>query len=351
MRRMFVSLTLCVLIAGCTSSQNGGSTSSTSPNPFKAAMVTDVGGLGDKSFNDSAARGLQMAHDRLNVSTSVLQSRSATDYAPNLAALAQQGNKLIFAIGYLMHDSVNDVAPRFPNQHFAIVDSVVDQPNVASLTFKEEEGSFLAGVLAGLISKKHSVGFLGGMDSPLIKKFESGFRAGVASANPRTEVKVKYAGSFDDVAAGREFASVMYDQGADIIYAAAGKDGLGAIDEAKSRTGVFVIGVDSDQDALAPGKVLTSVLKHVDTAVYKLISDDVHGKFVAGHLVFGLKDDGVGLTEMRYSASALPRNAKQILNAYRKLIVDGKLVVPSTEAQMKAFKPIALVPPSPAATP
>lgn len=309
-------------------------------------MVTDVGGLGDKSFNDSADRGLLMAKDKLGAKITVLQSRAATDYEPNLSALAQQGNSLIFAIGFLMHDSVNNVAPRFASTHFAIVDSVVEQPNVTSVTFKEEEGSFLAGALAGLVTRKHVIGFMGGIDSPLIKKFQAGFAAGVASTDPKAKLLVKYTGSFDDVAAGKEYASVLFDQGADIIYTAAGKDGLGAIDEAKARPkGTYIIGVDSDQDGLAPGKVLTSVLKRVDNAVFSLCKDAANRKSVSGHVVLGLKDGGIALTRMQYTKDLLPPKTLETVDEYRKAIILGKIVVPSTPTELKAYRPVKLTPP------
>lgn len=339
MRRLF-ALAAAALLAGCTS---GGSNTNSQAGPTgpSFAMVTDIGGLGDKSFNDSANRGLQIAQEQFGAHITVLQSRAVTDYEPNLSTLAQQGNELIFAIGFLMHDSLNDVAPRFPKTHFAIVDSVVDQPNVTSITFREEESSFLAGVIAGLTTKKGTVAFLGGIESPLIEKFQAGFTAGVVSVNPHVAVLVKYTGSFDDVATGKEYASVLYDQGADIIYAAAGKCGLGAIDEARSRpAGDYIIGVDSDQDAIAPGKVLTSALKHVDNAVLALAKDAVKGSIPGGTLVFGLKDGGVGLTEMKYSKQLLPKGALQMESAYEKLIASGRLVVPFTLAQLKAFVPV-----------
>ncbi len=339
-----IALALCVLaVAGCSkpaeyaNSPNSGAT----PGP-KIAMVTDVGGLGDKSFNDSAHRGLLEAQTMFNAQVTVLQSRSATDYEPNLATLAQQNNQLVFAVGFLMHDSLNAVAQRFPQTHFAIIDSVVDRPNVTSITFKEEESSFLAGALAALVSKKATVAFLGGIDSPLIEKFASGFQAGVQSANPNVKVLVKYTGSFDDVAAGKEYAGVLFDQGADVVYAAAGKCGIGAIDEVKTRpAGTYIIGVDSDQDALAPGKVLTSALKRVDNAVFKVAQSIALGKSPPGKLVLGLKEGGVDLTPMRYTKSDVPATALAEVNKFKTMIVSGIIKVPSTPDELKAFKPPA----------
>lgn len=340
-----LAVLVCLALAGIACSHEpGGPAASRSPEAGAIAlgMVTDVGGLGDKSFNDSAYRGLVRAHVALNATISVLQSRAVSDYEPNLSTLAQHGDALIFAIGFLMHDSLNDVAPRFPSTRFAIIDSVVDQPNVTSVTFKEEESSFLAGVLAGLVTKRNSVAFLGGIPSPLIEKFRDGFEAGVKSVNPAAVVLVKYTGSFDDVASGKEYASVLFDQGADIIYAAAGKCGLGAIDEVRTRpTGYYIIGVDSDQDSLAPGKVLTSALKHVDNAVFSLASDAAKGRVPAGHVILGLKEGGVGLTTMTYTRSMLPPGAQTTLARYRQAIIAGKIVVPSTPQELQKFRMVS----------
>jgi basic membrane protein A len=332
---------LCALCFVFAASACGGSAPSSSgaPSGPKLAMVTDIGGLGDKSFNDSAYRGLLEAKAKLGAQVTVLQSHAFTDYEPNLSTLAQAHDDLVVAVGFLMHDAVDSVAPRFPGTHFAIIDSVVDQPNVTSVTFKEEESSFLAGVAAALVTKKDVVGFLGGIDSPLIEKFLAGFQAGVESANPRIKVLVKYTGSFDDVASGKEFASLLFDQGADIIYLAAGKCGLGAIDQVKTMPdGYYVIGVDSDQDALAPGKVLTSALKRVDGAVYSLAIGVAAGKIPTGHIVLGLKEGGVGITSMRYTKSALPPGGMAEIDAYRRAIIAG-LQVPSTPAELAAFRP------------
>jgi basic membrane protein A len=305
-------------------------------------MVTDVGGLGDKSFNDSAYRGLLRAQEELHAGISVLQSRAVSDYEPNLSTLAQRGDTLIFAIGFLMHDSLNDVAPRFQSTHFAIIDSVVDQPNVTSVTFKEEESSFLAGVLAGLVTKRKSVAFLGGLQSPLIEKFRDGFEAGVKSVNPGAQILVKYTGSFDDVASGKEYASLLFDQGADIIYTAAGKCGLGAIDEVRNRpAGYYIIGVDSDQDSLAPGKILTSALKHVDNAVFDLASQAAKGTIPAGRVVLGLKHGGVGLTAMTYTRSLVAAQTMATVARYRQAIIAGKIVVPSTPQELQSFHPVS----------
>lgn len=343
-QRLGVLLCLAFFSLGCAHGQaNGpGARTASEAGALALGMVTDVGGLGDKSFNDSAYRGLVRAQAQLHATVSVLQSRAVSDYTPNLSTLAQRGDALIFAIGFLMHDALNDVAPRFPSTHFAIIDSVVDQPNVTSVNFKEEESSFLAGVLAGLVTKRKSVAFLGGIPSPLIEKFRDGFEAGVKSVNSGAVVLVKYTNSFDDVASGKEYASVLFDEGADIIYTAAGKCGLGAIDEVRTRpAGYYIIGVDSDQDGLAPGKVLTSALKHVDNAVFALAADAAKGTVSGGQVILGLKQDGVGLTTMTYTRSLLPAGAATTVARYRQAIIAGKIAVPSTPQQLQNFRPVS----------
>lgn len=271
------------------------------PGQLTLGMVTDIGGLGDKSFNDSAHAGLLRAAANLGAYTQVLQSRSAADYQPNLSALSNQKYGMIYAIGFLMSKDLDQVAKQNPNQRYAIIDAVVDDPNVISVTFQEQDGSFLAGALAAMVSKTHHVAFLGGQDIPLLRKFEAGFTAGAHEIDPNTKVDVKYVNSFDDVAAGKELANVLFQSGADIVYAAAGKAGLGAIDAARARPGAYIIGVDSDQDGLAPGKILTSMVKHVDIAVYDIAQDIKSGKLPSGHLVLGLKDHAIGLTDFQYT--------------------------------------------------
>ncbi len=311
-------------------------------NPIRLGMVTDVGGLGDKSFNDSAYAGLHEAKTKLGAEIDVLQSRSAADYVPNLTVLTNEDFDEVFAIGNLMERDVAEIARDYPKHHFAIVDAVVNEPNVSSITFREQEGSFLAGALAAMMSKSHKLGFLGGTDIPLLRKFEAGFIAGAREIDPRTQVAVKYVGSFDDVAAGKELATLIYDGGADVLYVAAGKSGLGAIDETRARANVYAIGVDSDQDALAPGKILTSVLKRIDVAVFDIAEDTQSQKLPAGRNDFGLADGGVALTPFTYTKRAIGAARLARLATIRAAIVAHKIVPPYTREGLAAFKPVKL---------
>jgi basic membrane protein A len=337
-RAAFLTLALvplCAAASGCAPKHaaNGA---------MRIAMVTDVGGLGDRSFNDSAYAGLVRAHADLLADTTVLQSRSAADYAINMTVLANKEYDEIFAIGFLMAKDVADVAARYTKRHFAIIDAVVDLPNVTSVTFKEEEGSYLAGALAALTTKTKTIAFLGGIDIPLLRKFEAGFAAGARQIDPSVKVLVKYTGSFDDPAAGKELSGVLYDQGADIVYVAAGKAGLGAIDQAKRRSGVFIIGVDSNQDGMAPGKILTSMIKRVDTGVFRVCQEAVAHRVRSAHLVLGLKEGGVGLTDFHYTRSVVTPAKIAVLAKLRGAIVSGAIVVPSTREGLASYTRLPL---------
>jgi basic membrane protein A len=335
--RIFAAVILCGAVAACSQGASAGS-------HLRFGLVTDVGGLGDQSFNDSAYSGLQRAARLFHAGTVVLQSRSAPDYQPNVSVFAAQDYDAIIAVGFLMADDLAEVAQRWPDRHFAIIDAVVDRPNVASITFKEEDGSFLAGALAAMVSKTKTIAVLGGIDIPLLRKFEAGYAAGAREIDPSVRVLVKYVGSFDDVAAGKELAGVLYGAHADVVYTAAGKAGLGAIDAVRTRTGDYVIGVDSDQDGLAPGKILTSMVKHVDVAVVAVCRAAARGRPMHGHLELGLREGAIGLTDFRYTRAVVRPSMRRRLAILRRAIVAGRIHVPSTREDLATFKPIALSP-------
>jgi basic membrane protein A len=328
---------LAFSFAGC-----GGGGTTQPKGTIRLAMVTDVGGLGDKSFNDSAYTGLKRAKTELGADIQVLESKSAADYQPNLSALADENYDEIFAIGFLMNKDLAQVASNHAKGHFAIIDAVVDQPNVTSVTFREQDGSFLAGALSARVSKTKTIAFLGGMDIPLLRKFEAGFTAGAHQVDPNVKVLVKYVGSFEDVASGKELAQVLFSQGADIIYAAAGKSGIGAIDEIRNRSNVYGIGVDANQDGLAPGKILTSVVKHVDNAVFTVSKDLLDKKTPKGHIEFGLKDNGVSLTDFEYTKKIIGPKTIAEVGKLRDAIIAGKITPPQTREELANFKPVKL---------
>ncbi|MFD1204207.1 MULTISPECIES: BMP family protein [Sporosarcina] len=318
------------------SSSDGGNTSD-----FSVAMVTDVGGVDDKSFNQSAWEGIQKFGEENNLSEgdggyAYLQSKDDSDYIPNLNALTRRDFDLVYGVGYLMEDAIDTVASQQKDTNYAIIDGEVDQPNVANVLFKEQEGAFLAGVAAALMTKTDKIGFVGGIEIPVIERFEAGFVAGVAAVKPDIKVDVKYTGAFDKAELGKAEAGRMYSSGVDIIFHAAGGTGNGVFAEAKERkeadkdANVWVIGVDSDQydEGQVGGEniTLTSMLKRVDNAVQEISKLAKDGKFPGGEtLVFGLADDGVALADSR---GAIPQEVLDQIEEYKQKVINGEIEVP-----------------------
>jgi basic membrane protein A and related proteins len=300
-------------------------------------VVFDSGGRGDKSFNDSAWAGIERAQTEYDIDAKPVESKSEKDYEPNLTEMAEQGADIVFAVGINMKSALEKVAPNYPNVKFAIIDAPVSAPNVRALLFKEEEGSFLAGYLAGLMTKTNKIGFVGGMQIPLIEKFAAGYEAGARTANPAVQMlPEKYTGSWDNVDNAKVAASVLFNSGADIVYHAAGRAGLGVIAAAKEQ-GKYAIGVDSDQDYLEPGTVLTSMVKRVDEAVYSTIKDIRNGKFSAGEVVYDLKAGGVGLSEMKHTKDAIGADKLAKVNDVAEKVKSGDIQVPASKSALADY--------------
>ncbi|WP_170007355.1 BMP family lipoprotein [Bacillus fonticola] len=341
------------ILAACGTGEeasDGGSTGEGSEtSDFKVALVTDVGGVDDKSFNQSAWEGLQ-AFGKENGLTEgsdgyhYLQSESDADYETNLSRLVRDDFNLVYGIGYLLAPAVETIAGQNPETNFAIVDSVVEGDNVASLVFAEQEGSFLVGVAAGLTTETNKVGFVGGTQSELIGKFEAGFVAGVKAVNPEAEIDVQYANAFDKPDTGKAIANSMYSSGVDVIYHASGATGNGIFTEAKDLKNidperkVWVIGVDKDQAPEGEVEVngetynvtLTSMVKRVDTAVQDVTTQAMNGEFPGGEILeYGLDDNGVGVAE---SENLTPEILDEI-ESYKQQIIDGEIEVPSVPAE------------------
>ncbi len=313
-------------------------TTAVKEDSFKASIVTDTAGLGDQSFNDSANRGLEKAGSELSIETQVYETSQPSDYEPSLTRAPSQGSDITFAIGFLMTDALTNAVDQNAKAQYAIIDSVVEADNVASLNFKEEEGSFLVGVVAGLMTKSNKVGFIGGLEVPLIKKFEVGFKAGVKSVNPDAEILVTYAGSFNDPGKGKEIALSQYADGTDVIYHASGGTGLGLFQAAQEKgAGFWAIGVDSDQHEQAPENVLTSMMKRVDVAVFETIKAAKDGNFKAGITVFGLKEGGVGLAPT--TDKNTPQEVIDKTTALGDKIIAGEFSVPTTDEELESFTP------------
>lgn len=338
------TLSLSLVLAGCgskTEAPQGQTGSGTEGGAAPAAtakvgMVTDVGGVNDNSFNQSAWEGLQKLQAELNLpkeNVNFLQSTSDADYVPNLTQFVKDNWNLTWGIGFLMGDHLKKVADENPDAKLAIIDAEVQAPNVESVLFKEHEGSFLAGVVAAKMSQSKKVGFVGGVEIPVIKRFEVGFEAGVKAVDPNVEVIKIYTGFFDKPDEGKSAASQIYGQGADIIFHAAGGTGDGVFNEGKDRKSkgekVWVIGVDKDQSLTFGDDItLTSMVKRVDEAVYRVSKDVIEGKFEGGKIVWlGLAEDGVGLADT--SSKNVPEDVLKLADEYKQKIVSGEIKVPA----------------------
>ncbi|MFB6251461.1 MAG: BMP family protein [Halobellus sp.] len=372
-RRSFVKATGVAGIAGlagCSGGPSGGSAESTettsqygggdgtettaaettaSSPTAHIGMVYATGGLGDGSFNDQAQQGALQAEEELGVSFNEAQPEQVSEFSTFQQQFAQSTDPvydLICCIGFLQADAVTQTAGSYPDQNLMIVDSVVDAPNVASYTFKEHEGSYLAGLMASMLTTRDysaaggstagdstSVGFVGGVESDLIKKFQAGYEAGVKAGDEDVEVLVNYVGGFNDVAGGREAATAMYNSGADIVYHASGNTGTGVFQAAQEQ-GKFAIGVDRDQSITKPSYsdvILGSMVKRVDTAVYNSIESVVNDNFPGGTAVsLGLKDEGVALVYGDQLGSEIPQDVKDEIATARDSIIAGDISVPSS---------------------
>jgi basic membrane protein A len=306
-------------------------------------VVFDVGGRGDKSFNDGAYLGAERAIRELGARVRFIEPGEGTDREAGLRLLAAEGMDLVIGVGFIFSDDLSQLSKEYPNVRFAGIDyappvdaagSVIEPPaNLAALRFREEEGSFLVGALAALVGNSKRLGFIGGMDFPLIHKFEAGYKAGVSAVCPDCQVVAQYAGvtpeAFRNPGRGQELALSQYQSGVNVIFHASGSTGLGVF-EAARRRGRLAIGVDSDQQAEAPGFILTSMVKRVDEAVFKAVKSVQDGTFQGGIFQLGLAEQGVDYVYDEHNRSMIPDSVRTRVEALRAEIVAGRIRVPST---------------------
>ncbi len=294
------------------------------------AVVFDLGGKFDKSFNQSAFDGAERFTKETGVKYRGFEIQNASQREQAYRRFARDGNSPVIAIGFASAEALTKVAKEFPDTKFAIIDMVVDLPNVRSIVYNEHEGSFLVGVLAAKASKTGKVGFIGGMDIPLIRKFACGYVQGVKSVNPDATVFQNMTGTtgaaWNNPVKGGELTKSQMDQGADVVYAAAGSTGLGVL-QAAADAGKFSIGVDSNQNYLHPGSVLTSMLKRVDVAVYNAFMDVKNDKWTTGFNVLGLKEGGVGYAVDEHNMKLISDDMKAAVSKAESDIKSGALSV------------------------
>ncbi|MCA1031023.1 BMP family ABC transporter substrate-binding protein [Bacillus timonensis] len=287
-------------------------------------MLSDVG-LGDQSFSDAAFNGLIKARDELGIIFDYRELKDTGSYEKGLVELVEEKNDLIVGLGFMVQEDLEKVAKKYPDQHFLLIDSVSDLPNITSITFKEDQGSFLAGVVAALTTKTNKVGFIGGADVPLIRKFSNGFIQGVHSVNPDIQVIEVFAGDFGNDQLGARLAQELIGKQSDVLYAAAGFTGVGVLKEAEAN-GIYAIGVDSDQYFYAEKAVITSMQKNVNVAIYQTIEQLVsNGGIQEGKIELGLKEGGVGLAPIRIIS--LPDEHTKILEDWAKKLTNGEVKV------------------------
>jgi basic membrane protein A len=303
-------------------------------------VVFDIGGKDDRSFNAAAWEGAKHAAEELPIVLRDVEPGDPTSIEPAMRAFAERGYDLIIGVGFAQTPIMQQVAKDYPNLSFAIIDGAVPPeeqlPNVAYLLFKEHQGSYLVGMIAARKSQTGTLGFIGGMDIPLIHKFATGYEEGARAVNPNVRVITNFVGvtdaAWNNPGKGKELALAQIGKGADIIFTAAGNSGLGAFD-AVEQNNKFVIGVDSNQNWVKPGHVLTSMVKRVDTAVYQTVKDKVNNAFKGGVHVYGLENDGISYALDKFNEALIPSEVLREVDAAKQKIIGGEIQV--TDAMAK----------------
>ena len=324
---LLVILVIAITSPACTSvlgkrDESGGK--------LRVGIVFDIGGKDDKSFNAAAWEGVKRAKDELGIFLRDVEPGDPTSIEPSMRAFAERGYDLIVGVGFAQAPIMGDVARDYPNLKFAIIDGRIDLPNVASLNFKEHEGSFLVGMIAARTSKTGKIGFVGGMDIPLIHKFETGYAEGARYANPKIQVFENYVGvtdaAWNNPGKGKELAKAQIERGADVLFQAAGASGLGVFDAAEDMN-KLAIGVDSNQNWVKPGFILTSMIKHVDVSVFNTVKELVEGRFKGGIHEFGMDTDSIGYALDDYNRKLIPQEVIDEVEKAKQDIIAGRIRV------------------------
>ncbi|MBX7146794.1 MAG: BMP family ABC transporter substrate-binding protein [Alphaproteobacteria bacterium] len=297
---------------------------------FNPAIIFDMGGKFDKAFNEAAYNGAEKFKKETGISYKEFEITNESQREQALRTLAKRGANIIVIAGFAAKSPLEKVAKEFPKVKFTLIDAELDMPNVQSIIFKEHEGSFLVGALAAMTSKTNKIGFVGGMDIPLIRNFACGYTQGAKYANSKTEVMENMVGTtsaaWNDPPRGAELAKSQFDRGADIVYAAAGATGLGVY-QAANDSKKFAIGVDQNQNYLHPGTMLTSMIKHVDVATYNAFISAQKNEWKPGIYVLGLKENGVDWALDEYNKNLISKETEEKINQIRQDIINGKISV------------------------
>ncbi len=333
-KRIFAVLMTAILAMSLTACGGGSEETTGENNDYKVGLVTDVGGVEDQSFNQSAWEGLCRAEEEFGITVNYLASTTDADYAPNIETFIDEEYDLIICVGYMLAEATRTAAEANPDQMFAIVDdsSCSDLDNVACLMFKQEQASYLVGYVAGMMTEKNNVGLVLGMASESMHLFGYGYSAGVLDANPSASILQANANSFGDPAIGSSLATNFITNGVDVIFHAAAATGTGVISECDSK-GIMAIGVDSDQNYLAPETVITSAMKRVDNAVYDSVRKLVEGTLEAGVTVYDLSNAGVDIAP---TTTLLTDEVVAAVEEVKEKIIAGEIEVPTTKEAFEA---------------
>lgn len=319
LKQMGVALALTVTATAVAAAQD-----------FKPVLLYDIGGKFDKSFNEAAHNGAEQFKSEFGDAYRDFEPNSETQYEQALKRFARRKADVIVAVGVGYSVAVKNVAKRYPNVKFTVIDAIIDLPNVQSITFKENEGSFLVGMIAAMKTESKNIGFIGGMDIPLIRRFEQGYIEGAKYVRNDLNFVENYVGTtpaaWNDPIKASEMARSQYSRGVDVIFSAAGPSGLGVIQAAKDN-GKLAIGVDSNQNHVAPGSVLTSMMKRVDLAVYQAMKEAKEGNWKSGHRVMGLKEGGVDFALDEHNDGLITADMKTKLEDAKSKIISGEIVV------------------------
>lgn len=315
-----ISAIVCLLVMGCGKAEKDDGT-------VKVALVTTTGGLGDRSFSDSAWEGFKKAEAELGVVVKVMEPQSVADYQTTVSSISSAGYDFVLGAGTDQFDALEMCSSQYPDTRYGAININLEADNLQVCRFADHEGAFLAGALAAMCSKTGTIGFVGGSDVPTINRFFLGYEEGALYVDPDIKVLSSYVGSFADPGKGKEFTKQLISQGADIIFHAAGKTGEGVFEAIKEYEDVYAIGVDQNQDHIVKGKILTSVEKRVNVAAYEMIESIVNGTFETGYKQYGLKEQGVGLTDMEYTRDYIGEERIQKVKELEQKIIDGEIVV------------------------
>lgn len=332
-------LGLCLLIGslqGCSEKIAKQSEHKKRTKAAQIAVIFQSGDRKDQPYNLSVFNGSEESAKRLGATVTYIDNTDPNNYVSHLTELAKSHKDLIIVVGRGMKNPLERIASLYPSVKFAYIDGVVDLPNVRSITFREQEGCYLVGYLAGLITKTNKIGFVGGINSPQIRAFQISYEAGAKTANPKVVMLPKYVGSFEHADAAKQAASLLYDQGTDIVFQGAGNAGLGVFKAAKEKQ-KYAIGVDSDQDHLEPGTILISMVKSLQKVSYDVIQLISDGKFKGGKYECNLKDGGVGVSEMKYTKDLIGNENLKKIDKVKALIVAGRIHPPINTEQLCAY--------------